>query len=46
MIKGYHGLIMKKYEELREREREALAKRRADVAQNAPEILQVEKQIA
>ena len=46
MIKGYHGLIMKRYEELREQERSALLKRKMEVEAKAPELLELEKRIA
>lgn len=46
MIKGYHGLIMKKYEELREREKLALLKRKEEVERKAPELAHIEQRIA
>jgi len=46
MIKGYHGLIMKKYEQLRTREKEALDRRKEEVAQKAPELQEIEKNVA
>ncbi len=46
MIKGYHGLIMKKYEDLREKENQALLKRREEVESKAPELLAIDRQVA
>ncbi|HBW12408.1 ATP-binding protein [Proteiniclasticum sp.] len=46
MIKGYHGIIMKRYEELREEERSSLLKRKMEVEAKAPELLDIERKIA
>ena len=46
MIKGYHGLIMKKYEDLREKENQALLRRREEVETKAPELLAIDRQVA
>lgn len=46
MIKGYHGLIMKKYEEIREKEKTDLLKRKEEVEAKAPELLSIEKKVA
>ena len=46
MIKGYHGLIMKKYEELREKEKLSLLKRKEEVERKAPELAYIENKIA
>lgn len=46
MIKGYHGLIMKKYEDLREKENQALLRRREEVESKAPEIPAIDRQVA
>ncbi|WP_312653190.1 ATP-binding protein [Proteiniclasticum sp.] len=46
MIKGYHGLIMKKYEELREKENQALLRRKEEVEKRAPELPAIDRQVA
>jgi len=46
MIKGYHGLIMKKYEEIREKENADLLRRKEEVEAKAPELLGIEKKVA
>lgn len=46
MIKGYHGLIMKKYEDIRSEEKTALDMRKMEVTRKAPELESIEKNVA
>ncbi|NLC66991.1 MAG: ATP-binding protein [Clostridium sp.] len=45
MIKGYHGLIMEEYQKIRNRERENQEKRREEVLEKKPELLDIENKI-
>ncbi|MBU5592340.1 ATP-binding protein [Clostridium sp. MSJ-4] len=45
MIKGYQESVMKIYENIREEENQALQKRRAEIKEKAPKILDIENKI-
>ena len=46
MIKGYHGLIMEKYDQLRKEEEKALQRRKDEAESKAPQLREIEQKIA
>ncbi|MBR0576569.1 ATP-binding protein [Proteiniclasticum sp. BAD-10] len=46
MIKGYHGMVMQRYEDLRNKEQQALAQRKSALEAKAPELSSIETKVA